>query len=314
MQLEKKPDVKVTAVVGTAAYDEEFARSVEAARRSAHRAALTEKVSKTVVFILLVLGAAVFILPFYVMLVMALKSQNEVATTSMWAWPNEVVFGNFREVWTNPNVSFLLFLKNTSIITFTVTFGVLVSSAVVAYAFARMDFRGRDRLFLILLATMMLPGIVTMIPSYVMFAKLSWVNTFLPLIVPAFFGSAFFVFLLRQFFMGIPRELDEAAVIDGAGHWTIFSRIIVPNSGAALATVGMFTFMGTWRDFMGPLLYLNDPDKQTLEVGLRTFAALRAEKWHLLMTASLIVVIPLIIIFFIGQRYFVKGIVMTGGK
>jgi ABC-type glycerol-3-phosphate transport system permease component len=314
VQIDEKPIASSSDRAVVTVQDEEFARSIESARRSARRSAATSRLSKLVVFLLLVAGVVVFILPFYVMTVMALKSQNEVATTSMWALPKTFVFNNFKEVWTNPNVSFLLFLKNSSLITFTVTFGVLVSSAVVAYAFARMEFRGRDRLFLILLATMMLPGIVTMIPSYVLFAKLHWVNTFLPLTVPAFFGSAFFIFLLRQFYMGIPRELDEAAVIDGAGHWTIFSRIIVPNSGAALATVAMFTFMGAWRDFMGPLLYLNDPDKQTLEVGLRTFAALRAEKWHLLMAASIIVVIPLILIFFIGQRYFVKGIVMTGGK
>jgi ABC-type glycerol-3-phosphate transport system permease component len=248
------------------------------------------------------------------MLVMSLKSQNEVATTSMWAWPRDLTFGNFREVWSNPNVSFLLFLKNTTFITTIVTIGVVLSSSIVAYAFARLDFAGRDRLFLVLLATMMLPGIVTMIPSYVMFAKIGWVNTFYPLTVPAFFGSAFFIFLLRQFYMGIPREMDEAALLDGAGHWTIFSRIIVPNSKPSLITVGLFTVMGTWRDFMGPLIYLNDPEKQTLEQGLRTYMTLRAEKWHLLMAGSVLVIVPLIIIFFIGQRYFVKGIVMTGGK
>lgn len=294
--------------------DLDFAKAVEQARKSARRAEVTDKTSKTIVYILLVLGAIIFMLPFYITLSMAFKSQNEIATTSMWAFPKHLIVQNFKEVWTNENVSFLLFTYNTLFITVIATIGVTASSAVVAYAFARLDFAGRDRLFLVLLATMMLPGVVTMIPTYVMFAKVHWINTFLPLTVPAFFGSAFFIFLLRQFFMGIPRELDEAAVLDGAGHWTIFRRIIVPNSGAALATVSMFTFMGTWRDFMGPLLYLNDPDKQTLEVGLRTFAALRAEKWHLLMAASVIVVIPLIIIFFVGQRYFVKGIVMTGGK
>ncbi len=266
------------------------------------------------VLLLLITGAIVFMLPFYVMLVMALKTQNEVATTSMWTWPASPSFDNFREVLSNPNVSFALFLKNTSFLTFISTIGVVLSSSVIAYGFARIEFAGRDRLFLVLLGTMMLPGIVTMIPQYVMYAKIGWVNTFLPLTVPAFFGSAFFIFLLRQFYMGIPRELDEAAILDGAGHWRIFTRIIVPSSKPALITVAMFSFMGAWRDFMGPLLYLNDPDKQTLELGLRTYMALRAEKWHLLMAASVLVVIPLVIIFFIGQRYFVKGIVMTGGK
>jgi multiple sugar transport system permease protein len=295
-------------------HDDSYARSVEEARKSAKRSALTERSSKVFVFGLLVLGAVVFMLPFYVMLAMALKTQNEVATTSMWSWPHNPSLENFKEVLANPNVSFSLFLKNTSFLTFISTIGVVLSSSIVAYGFARIPFTGRDRLFMVLLGTMMLPGIVTMIPQYVLFANVGWVNTFLPLTVPAFFGSAFFIFLLRQFYMGIPRELDEAAILDGAGHWTIFSRIIAPNSKPALITVAMFTFMGTWRDFMGPLLYLNDPDKQTLEIGLRTYTALRAEKWHLLMAASVLVVIPLIIIFFIGQRYFVKGIVMTGGK
>lgn len=271
-------------------------------------------IGKVAVWLALVLGSIVFMLPYYIMVTMALKDANEVATTDMWAWPRNLTLANFAEVWTNENVSFLRLLKNTAAITVLTTIGVTVSSGVVAYAFARLNFAGRDRLFLVLLGTMMLPGIVTMIPSYVMFAKVGWVNTWLPLIVPAFFGSAFFIFLLRQFYLGIPRELDEAALIDGAGHWTIFSRIVVPNSGPALATVALFTFMGTWRDFMGPLLYLNDPDRQTLEIGLRTFMALRAEKWHLMMTASLIVTIPLIIIFFVGQRYFVKVSLMTGLK
>lgn len=286
----------------------------ERAYRAARAAERKVKIGKAAVWLALILGSIVFMLPYYIMVTMALKDANEVATTDMWTWPKNLTFANFAEVWTNENVSFLRLIKNTAAITILTTIGVTASSGVVAYAFARLNFAGRDRLFLVLLGTMMLPGIVTMIPSYVMFAKIGWVNTWLPLIVPAFFGSAFFIFLLRQFYLGIPRELDEAALIDGAGHWTIFSRIVVPNSGPALATVALFTFMGTWRDFMGPLLYLNDPDRQTLEIGLRTFMALRAEKWHLMMTASLIVTIPLIIIFFVGQRYFVKVSLMTGLK
>lgn len=291
-------------------YQIEAARAVRAAKAAVYRSVF----AKTIVWITLLVGAAVFMLPYYIMVVMALKDQNEVATTSMWAWPRDLTWQNFAEVWNNENISFLLMLQNTLIITVSVTFGVVLSCAVSAYAFARLEFAGRDRLFIVLLATMMLPGVVTMIPGYVMWAKVGGVNTFAPLIIPAFFGGAFFIFMLRQFFAGIPREMDEAALIDGAGHWTIFSRIIVPNSLPALITVGLFTFMGTWRDFMGPLLFLNDPKLQTLEVGLRTFMSLRSEKWHLMMTGSLIVSIPLVIMFFVGQRYFVKGIVMTGGK
>lgn len=249
------------------------------------------------------------------MLAMALKSPAEGAITNLWDWPKHATLANFREVLSNPNVSFGLFLKNSTVIATLSTLGVVMTSSMAAYAFARVEFVGRDRLFYICLATMMLPGIVTMIPTYVMFAQIGWVNTLKPLIVPSFLGGgAFNIFLLRQFFMGIPRELDEAAVLDGAGHWTVFSRVILPLAKPAMVTVGVFCFMGCWRDFMGPLIYLNDPDKQTLEVGLSTYTALQSEHWHLLMAGSVLVMIPILILFCFGQRSFVKGILMTGGK
>jgi len=285
------------------------------AKRSAALATVGSKVSRGTVLCILMVGGLAFLVPFYVSLCMALKDQAELATTSMWAWPKQPTLENFRLLISNPTIPFPLLLKNTTFITCVSTFGVLFSSSVVAYAFARMEFAGRDRLFVVLLSTMMLPGIVTMIPSYVLFAKIHWVDSTLPLTVPAFFGGgAFNIFLLRQFYLGIPRELDEAAFLDGAGHWTIFRRILLPLSGPALATVGIFTFIGTWRDFMGPLLYLNDPDKQTLEVGLRSYQAMNNEKWHMLMAGSVLLTIPLLVIFFIGQRWIVKGITMTGGK
>lgn len=262
----------------------------------------------------LALGSALFLVPFYVMLVMSLKSPEEIAKTNMLSWPQAITWDNYREVLTNPGVVFSLLLKNTVLISALSMIGTLISSVMVAYAFARLKFPGRDRLFLILLSTMMLPGIVTMIPTYVLFAKLHWVNTFLPLVVPAFLGSAYNIFLLRQFFLGLPRELDEAALLDGATHWTILFRVIVPLSGPALTTVGVFTFIGAWRDFMGPLLYLNDPERQTLEVGLRLYKTMNEEQWHLLMAASVMVTLPLIVLFLVGQKAFVRGIVMTGGK
>jgi len=262
----------------------------------------------------LTLGSAIFLVPFYVMLVMSLKSPEEIAKTNMLSWPQAITWDNYREVLTNPGVVFSLLLKNTVLISALSMVGTLISSVMVAYAFARLKFPGRDRLFLILLSTMMLPGIVTMIPTYVLFAKLHWVNTFLPLVVPAFLGSAYNIFLLRQFFLGLPRELDEAALLDGASHWAILSRVIVPLSGPALTTVGVFTFIGAWRDFMGPLLYLNDPERQTLEVGLRLYKTMNEEQWHLLMAASVMVTLPLIVLFLVGQKAFVRGIVMTGGK
>jgi multiple sugar transport system permease protein len=284
-------------------------------RNRALNTIIRSRLSRGTTLAVLAIGAILPMIPLYVMVVMSLKTASEVATSSVWAPPHHATLANFREVLGSPNVVFSLLFKNTIFIAAINTIGVVFTSSLAAYAFARLRFAGRDRLFLVLLSTMMLPGIVTMIPSYVMFAKIHWVDTFLPLTVPAYFGGgAFNIFLLRQFFSGIPRELDEAAVLDGAGHWTIYSRIIMPLSGAAIATIGVFTFMGSWKDFMGPLLYLDDARKQTLEVGLSTYNALRDEKHHLMMAAALIVMTPLILLFFIGQRYFVKGIVMTGLK
>lgn len=279
------------------------------------RSLLGVRLGRWTVVVLLALGCLLFLLPFYTSLVMALKSPAELSTTSAWSWPKNPTGANFREVLTNPNVNFIRLFWNTVIIATTATFGVILSSSLVAYAFAKMSFPGRDRLFIVLLSTMMLPGIVTMIPTYLLYKNLHWVNTPLPLIVPAFFGGgAFNIFLLRQFFMGIPRELDEAAKIEGAGHWTVYSRVVMPLSGSALATVGIFCFIYNWRDFMGPLIYLNDPEKQTLELGLATYNSLRAEQWHLLAAGSVLVTLPLVVLFLVGQRYFVKGMALTGLK
>lgn len=266
------------------------------------------------VWLTLVLGSVLFLLPFYVMLVMSLKTPSQIAMTGVWTWPSPPTWANYEEVLRNPNVNFALLFRNTIVISLLATLGTVASSAMVAYAFARLKFAGRDRLFIILLSTMMLPGVVTLIPGYVLFAKLHMVNTFLPLTLPSFFGAAYNIFLLRQFFMSLPRELDEAALLDGASYWTVFSKVVLPLSGPALTTVGVFALIWNWRDFMGPLLYLTEPNKQTLETGLRMYQGLNDNQWHLLMAASVLVCLPLIVIFFVGQRAFVKGIVMTGGK
>lgn len=270
---------------------------------------------KMLVTILLIVGSIAFILPVYTTLAMSLKTPSELARTAAWSWPTQPTTANYREVLENPNVSFVKLFFNTTAIAVLATLGTAISSSMVAYAFAKVNFVGRDRLFMIVLSTMMLPAIVTMIPTYILFKELRWVNTILPLTVPAFFGGgAFNIFLLRQFFLGIPKELDEAAKIEGAGHWTVYSRVVLPLSGSALATVSVFCFIYHWRDFMGPLIYLNDPNTQTLEIGLATYNSLRAEQWHLLMAGSIMVTIPLIVIFILGQRYFVKGIAMSGFK
>ncbi len=284
-------------------------------KRLAERSEKAVRVWRVILWVVLVLGAALFLLPLWIMLVMSLKTASEIANTPAWSWPKALTWENFDTVLTNPNANFLLFFRNSSIVAILGTLGVLISSSMVAYPFARLHFRGRDKLFLLLMSTMMLPGIVTMIPTFVLYKYLHWIDTFYPLTVPAFFGGgAFNIFLLRQFYMGIPREMDEAAILDGASYATIFWKVILPNSGAALATVGVFAFIFNWRDFMGPLLYLNSPEKQTLELGLRTYQTLNNEQWHLLMAGSVLVMVPLIALFLLGQRYFVKGIALTGGK
>lgn len=282
---------------------------------STKRSEISSKVTKVFTWLALVLGSIIFMVPFYVMLAMALKTPNEIAVSSAWAWPKDLTWENFGLVLSNPNVSFQLFFKNSLTIACLSTLGVVVSSSLVGFAFARLKFRGRDRLFILLLSTMMLPGIVTMIPTYFLYKHLHWIDTFMPLWVPAWFGGgAFNIFLLRQFFMGIPRELDEAALLDGATYATVFWKVLIPLSKPALATVGIFTFIHNWRDFQGPLIYLNSPEKQTLELGLQTYRSLNNEQWNLLMAGSVLVMIPLIVLFLIGQKWFVKGIVMTGGK
>ena len=273
-------------------------------RIAAKRAEKATAVARFILWCVLLIGSVAFMLPLYMMVVMSLKTPHEIAVSSVWSWPKELTWDNFQLVLTNPNAPFFLFFRNSTIIASLSTLGVIVSSSLVAYPFARLRFRGRDRLFVLLLSTI-----------FIMYKYLHWVDTFNPLIVPAWFGGgAFNIFLMRQFMMGIPRELDEAAYIDGASHSTIFWRIILPNSGAAMATIGIFAFVYTWKDFIGPLIYLSSPEKQTLELGLKTYQALNQERWELLMAGSVLVMIPLIVMFLLGQRYFVKGIVMSGIK
>lgn len=211
-----------------------------------------------------------------------------------------------------------LFLWNTVVITVPVMAATALSSALVAYGFARFRFPGRDLLFSLCLATMMLPGQVTMIPLYILFARLGWVDTYLPLIVPALFGSPFYIFLLRQFFLTIPKDSEEAALIDGASRLRIWWSIILPQARPALATVLIFTFIGTWNDFFGPLLYLNSPEKATLTLGLNLMKTQvlgsGVVEWNVLMAGSLLVLLPNVVLFFFAQQHFIKGISMGASK
>lgn len=264
------------------------------------------------VYILLFLGAALFMVPFVWMLSTSLKGEIGLFDLPPQWVPNPIHWDNYiKAVQSFP---FLRYTWNTSFITAVVVIGGLLSSSVVAYAFARLRWPGRNIWFIILLSTMMLPPQVTMIPVFVLFRQLNWIDTYLPLTIPAFFGGAFFIFLMRQFFMTIPREMSEAAKIDGCPEFMIFLRIFIPLSKPALATLAIFSFMGTWNDFLGPLIYLNNPDKFTLALGLRTFQTQFGTRWNVMMAASILVMLPTLVLFFTCQRYFIEGITLTGVK
>jgi multiple sugar transport system permease protein len=270
------------------------------------------RISSTIIFIFLVAGSILILSPVWWMFATSVKSMKEVMSFPPTFWPSEWHWENYIE--TLNAAPFIRYTLNTLFLTaFAVVVNTLANSFI-AYGFAKIRFKGRNVLFAVLLATMMLPGFVTMIPHYVMFAKLGWLNTYLPLIIPQFFGGAFFIFLLRQFFMTIPNDLTEAAKIDGASHFYIWLRIIVPLSKPAIATVAIFTFNGAWNDFIGPLLYVNDESLYTLQLGLQIFQGQVSTQWNYLMAGSLMVLLPVIILFFIFQRYFIEGMNLTAGS
>ncbi len=271
-------------------------------------------VHDVVVYTLLIVLSGLFAFPFFWMLSSALKPEYQIFVWPPQWIPNPIMWSNFREALGNPLLPFHLFFRNTMIIEVAVLSGRLLSCTLVAYGFARLNAPGKNLLFTILLATLMLPAPVTMIPKFILFNKLGWVNTFLPLTVPAWFGEAYAIFLMRQFFMSIPRELEEAARIDGASTFQVIRYIIVPLSVPVLAVIAVLTFKDNWNDFMNPLIYLNDAKLYTLAVGLAFFNGQFDVQMNLLMAASVVVMLPLVILFFIAQRAFVEGITLTGLK
>ena len=295
--------------------------------QQSHRPATQQRKSRTrrirparallyfIVFALCVL----FGFPLFWTLMSSLKTSTE-----MFAFPPALVpeipqWSNYLEVLIIPRIPVSRWALNSSFLVIMVTTGTLISASLVAYSFARFTYRGRDALFLITLATMMLPAQVTLIPQFVLFYKLGWLNTLKPLWIPHWFGGgAFAIFLMRQFFLSLPRDLDEAALIDGAGYFRIFWSILLPLCKPILATLAIITIIFTWSDFLGPLIYLNSPEKFTVSVGLQFFNSAPdvggEPVQQLLMAACVLSMLPIIIIFFIGQRYFVQGIVMSGIK
>ena len=262
--------------------------------------------------LVLMAGALFFIFPLVFLISTSLKSSRQMAK-----WPPELIPDPW--IWRNYVDVFLYapmhkYLLNTIRIVIPSLFGAMVTSSLAAYAFARMQAPGRDLLFLILLSTMMLPGVVTLIPTYIIFSKIGWIGTFRPLVVPTLAGSPFFIFLMRQFFMTIPMDLEDAALIDGCGRFRIWISIMMPLATPALATVSVFAFMGAWNDYMRPLIYLSNKMQYTLSLGLQVFVRDHGSEWGMLMAASTMMIAPVIVIFFFAQKSFIQGITMTGIK
>lgn len=269
-----------------------------------------------IIYGLLIGGAVMFALPLVLMLSTSLKPLSEINSYPPTFFPKTLLPANYANAWTYPNTNFPLWTRNTLIIIFGTLPGVVISSSLCAYGFARLKFKGRNLWFGLVLASIMLPPQVTLIPLYILFFKIGWLNTFLPLIVPAWFGGgALNIFLQRQFFMQIPRDLDEAAVIDGAGHFTIWLRIYLPLSRPVMVTVILLTVLGIWNDFLGPLIYLTSPNNFTLALGLNQFQGIfSVPRTDYLMAISSLMVIPMIILFIFAQKYIVQGFVTSGLK
>jgi multiple sugar transport system permease protein len=268
--------------------------------------------SRIVVYGVLMILAALFAAPFLWMISTSLKTgPAAIATPPVWI-PADPVWSNYPTALAK--INFPVALRNTLFYAIPSVIGTVGSCCLVAYGFSRVRWPGRDIVFVILLATMMLNDQVTFIPLYIIYSKLGWVGTYLPLIVPTFLGNPFFIFLLRQFFLGIPTELSDAARIDGASDLRILLRIIVPLSWPAIITVALFTFIDKWTDFFKPLIYLRDPALQPLSLAIQTFQSAHKTDWPLSMAASVAITAPLVILYFFAQRKFIEGITLTGVK
>jgi ABC-type glycerol-3-phosphate transport system permease component len=252
------------------------------------------------------------VVPLYLMLLMSLKTADRVFAYPPDLWFTSLTFANFWEALFQL-IPFPLYVRNTAVISVLVIVGDLLSSSLVAYGFARYRFPGRDFLFMVLLSTMMVPFIVRLVPLFVLFKNLGWINTFLPLVVPPFFGTPLYIFLVRQFFLTIPGELLDAARIDGCSEVGIWWRIMLPLARPVLAAVAILSFQTTWNDFLGPLVFLQKNDVRTVILGLNGLMGMFVE-WNLVMAGVVAAVLPMILIFFAFQRFFIKGIAVTGLK
>jgi multiple sugar transport system permease protein len=290
--------------------------AVEAPRATGARAITRQvalrRVGRAALYLVVVWGALVFSFPFFWMISSSVKPQSEMMLIPPKMIPTSLELENY----TRPfgRYPFDTFLYNTTFVTVVGMVAVLASSAIVAFAFARMRFPGRDKLFILMLATLMLPQHVTLIPVYVMYAKLGLVNTFAPLLIPEFLGSPFIIFLMRQYMMTIPLEMDDAARIDGSGWFGLFWRIILPLSGPAIGVAAIYSFTFHWNNFLGPLIYLNRVELFTLPLGMAMLNSRDATDFGGLMAIATLSLIPVLIVFFAAQRYFIQGLVVSGVK
>jgi len=271
-----------------------------------------KRITRLLAHVTLIIASCFFIIPFIWMVSTSLKPLTQVFTFPPEWIPKPFMWSNYLDAMNY--IPFFTYLKNTIIITVFSTVGAVISCPLVAYSFAKLKWPGRNALFIITIGVMMIPGQVTMIPLFLLFEKLGMVGTPYPLIIPAFFGVPFYIFLLRQFFMGLPDSLREAAKIDGASEFRIYLQIMLPLAKPAILAVGLFQFMASWTDFIGPLLYLTDSVQYTLSLGLQQFQSQKGSEWGLMMAVSTIMTVPIIILFFFLQKTFIKGITFSGIK
>jgi multiple sugar transport system permease protein len=284
---------------------------------STHRRKVLSTAGLVFLQILMTVVLITFLVPALWMISSSLKVSTEVFAHPIVWIPKDPHWQNYARLFQLPGLSFARFAQNTVVVVFFAVIGTVVSSAMVAYSFARLQWPGRDFFFAMLMATMMLPEVITLIPRFIIYRHLGWIDTLLPLTVPYWCATtAFYVFLLRQFFRGLPVELEEAAVIDGAGRLRIFAQIMLPLSTPVLATVAVFALLQHYTDYMNPLIYLNSMEKWTLAVGIGSLNANESfgASWELVFTAGTVMTLPILVLYIFAQRYFVKGIAMTGLK
>lgn len=276
------------------------------------KTSVNRQTKKILSYVLMTVIGIILIIPLLWMVFTSLKPMEEIVRYPPTFFPEKIVWENYLD--TIAAFPFWRYARNTLFITVLVVIGNVLSNSFIAYGFAKLDFPGKKLMFALVLSTMMIPGFVTMIPQYVLFSKIGWVGTYLPLIVPSFFGNAFNIFLMRQFYLSINNELIEAAEIDGANHLYIWSHLMLPLTKPALTTIAINSFNAAWNDFLGPLLYIQDQEKYTLQIGLQVFQNQATTQWNYLMAGATLVLIPTILLFFFAQRYFIEGMDLTGGS